>query len=85
MPNYLSRQGPCIEVADVNKDGLEDFFIGGAKDQPGQLFLQNKNNTFSLKTTAAFAKDAAAEDVAAAFFDADNDGDPDLYVASGGF
>lgn len=85
LPNYLSRQGPCIAVADVNKDGLEDFFMGGAKDQPGQLFLQNKNNTFSLKPTAAFAKDAAAEDVAAAFFDADNDGDPDLYVASGGF
>ena len=41
LPNYLSRQGPCIEVADINKDGLEDFFIGGAKDQPSQIFIQN--------------------------------------------
>jgi enediyne biosynthesis protein E4 len=85
LPNYLSRQGPCIEVADVNKDGLEDFFMGGSKGQPGQLFLQNKNNTFSSKPSPAFAKDASSEDVAATFFDADNDGDTDLYVASGGF
>ena len=85
LPNYLSRQGPCIEVADVNKDGLEDFFVGGAKGQAGQLFLQNKNHSFTLKPTAAFVKDAASEDVAATFFDADNDGDLDLYVASGGF
>ncbi len=85
LPNYLSRQGPCIEVADVNRDGLEDFFIGGAKGEAAQLFLQNKNNSFSLKPTPAFLKDAASEDVAATFFDADNDGDQDLYVASGGF
>ncbi len=85
LPNYLSRQGPCIEVADINKDGLEDFFIGGAKDKTAQLFIQNKNNTFSLKSSPAFAKDAASEDVAAVFFDADNDGDADLYAASGGF
>ncbi|HRI21654.1 MAG TPA: CRTAC1 family protein, partial [Panacibacter sp.] len=43
LPNYLSREGPCIEAADVNKDGLEDFFMGGAKDQPSQLFIQNSN------------------------------------------
>jgi len=84
LPNYLSRQGPCIVVGDVNKDGLEDFFMGGAKGQPGQLFLQNKNNTFSLKPVPAFIKDAASEDVSASFFDADNDGDLDLYVAGGG-
>lgn len=84
LPNYLSRQGPCIELADVNNDGLEDFFIGGARQQAAQLYLQNKNGGFSLKPSPAFAKDAAAEDVAAAFFDADSDGDIDLYVASGG-
>ncbi len=85
LPNYLSRQGPCIEVADVNKDGLEDFFIGGAKDQPSQIFIQNSNNTFTAKSEPALAKDAASEDVAAVFFDADNDGDEDLYVAGGGY
>ena len=85
LPNYLSRQGPCIEVADINKDGLEDFFMGGAKDQPSQIFIQNANGTFTLKSEPGFLKDAAGEDVAAVFFDADNDGDKDLYVAAGGY
>jgi hypothetical protein len=85
LPNYLSRQGPCIAVSDVNRDGLEDFFMGGAKDHPGQLFLQKKNHDFIAKTVPAFAADAASEDVSAVFFDADGDGDADLYVASGGY
>lgn len=85
LPNYLSRQGPCIEVADINKDGLEDFFISGAKDQPSQIFIQNSNGTFTAKSETALNKDAASEDIAAIFFDADNDGNKDLYVASGGY
>lgn len=85
LPNYLSHQGPGIEVADVNKDGLDDIFMGGAKDQPSQLFLQNKNNTFLQKAIPDFAKNVASEDVASTFFDADADGDQDLYVASGGY
>ena len=85
LPNYLSRQGPCIEVADVNKDGLEDFFIGGAKDQPSQIFIQNTDGTFTAKPAPAITKDAKSEDVAATFFDADNDGDKDLCVAAGGY
>ncbi|MBZ5855599.1 CRTAC1 family protein [Flavihumibacter profundi] len=85
LPNYLSRQGPCVEVADVNKDGLEDFYMGGAKGFPAQLFLQNTDHSFKLKPISDFVKDAASEDVAAAFFDADGDGDADLYVASGGY
>ena len=85
LPNYLSRQGPCIQVADVNKDGLEDFFIGGAKDQASQIFIQNINGTFSVKAEPSFLADAKSEDVAAVFFDADNDGDTDLYVAAGGY
>jgi hypothetical protein len=85
LPNYYSRQGPSIEVADINKDGLEDFFMSGAKGQPSQIFIQNNNGTFINKSEPALAKDAASEDVAATFFDADNDGDNDLYVASGGY
>jgi enediyne biosynthesis protein E4 len=85
LPNYLSRQGPCIEVADVNNDGLEDFFISGAKNQPSQIFIQNKNGTFTNKSEPDLVKDAGSEDVAAVFFDADNDGDKDLYVVSGGY
>ena len=85
LPNYLSRQGPCIEVADINKDGLEDFFMGGAKGQASQIFIQNTNGTFTVKPEPALLKDAKSEDVAAVFFDADNDGDKDLYVAGGGY
>jgi len=85
LPNYLSRQGPCLEVADINKDGLKDFFMGGAKDQASQIFIQNTNGTFTGKPEPALLKDAKSEDVAAAFFDADNDNDKDLYVASGGY
>jgi len=85
LPNYLSRQGPCIEVADINKDGLEDFFIGGAKGKPSQIFIQSNNGAFSRKPEAALLKDSVSEDVAASFFDADNDGDMDLYVGSGGY
>src|SRR4029078_4168057 len=80
-----SRQGPCIEVADINKDGLEDFFMGGAKDHASQIFIQNTNGTFTVKPEPEIMKDAKSEDVAAAFFDADNDGDKDLYVAGGGY
>jgi enediyne biosynthesis protein E4 len=85
MPNFLSRQGPTIAVADVNKDGLEDFFMGGAKGETSKLFVQNSNNTFSVKVNTDFLKDVTSEDVASSFFDADNDGDQDLYVASGGY
>ena len=85
LPNYLSRQGPCLEVADINKDGLEDFFMGGAKGQASQIFIQNTNGTFTVQSEPGISKDAKSEDVAAAFFDADNDGDKDLYVASGGY
>jgi hypothetical protein len=83
--NYLSRQGPCMAKADVNKDGREDLFIGGAKGQPGQLFIQLANGKFTAASQPALTRDALFEDVAAEFFDADKDGDMDLYVASGGF
>ncbi len=83
--NYLSRQGPCITKADVNKDGREDIFIGGAKGQAGELFIQLPDGRFANKPEASFAIDAISEDVAAEFFDADGDGDMDLYVASGGY
>src|SRR4030095_15376543 len=85
LPNYLSRQGPCLEVADINNDGLEDFFMGGAKDQASQIFIQKENETFTVKSEPGILKDAKSEDVGAVFFDADNDGDKDLYVASGGY
>lgn len=85
MPNFLSRQGPCIAVGDINKDGLDDMFFGGAKGMLSAIYLQNETGGFVLKQEPAFAADLQSEDVAATFFDADGDGDVDLYVASGGY
>lgn len=79
-----STEGPGLAAADVNGDGLQDFFAGGAKDRPGALWLQRPDGSFHAGNNAVFEKDKASEDIDALFFDADGDGHPDLYVASGG-
>ncbi len=82
--HMLSTQGPKLATGDVNGDGRTDFYIGGAKDQAGKLFVQQPNGTFKSMNDAVFEKDKTSEDTDALFFDADGDGDLDLYVASGG-
>ncbi|UBM57750.1 VCBS repeat-containing protein [Marinilongibacter aquaticus] len=84
MPFKLSIEGPKIAVADVNGDGLDDFFVCGAKYQSGMLYLQKSKGSFEPNNVDLFANDAASEDVYALFFDADGDNDLDLYVVSGG-
>jgi hypothetical protein len=80
----MSTEGPKIAVGDVNRDGRDDFYVGGAKDSPGKLFVQAPGGTFRSTNEALFLSDAVCEDQEALFFDADRDGDQDLYVCSGG-
>jgi hypothetical protein len=84
LPHKLSNPGPDIAACDVNNDQIEDFYIGNASKSPGRMFIQNKNGTFKIKA-GPWEKDSLFEDTGTLFFDADNDGDPDLYVASGGY
>ena len=84
IPHFVSTDGPAFAAADVNGDGLDDLYLGGAKHQPGVIFLQNRQGGFATPDNTVFAKDNRSEDVDAAFFDADGDGDSDLYVVSGG-
>ena len=84
MPKLVSTEGPNLAVADVNGDGLDDIFIGGAKGQPGKLLIQQRDGSFASTNDAVFAPDSLSEGVGAVFFDANGDGRPDLYVVSGG-
>ncbi len=84
IPQMFSTFGPKIAKGDVNGDGLEDLYIGGAKDSAGKLFIQQKNGTFLSTNQSLFEVDKVSEDTDALFFDADGDRDLDLYVVSGG-
>jgi hypothetical protein len=84
IPKLLSTEGPFMAVADLNGDGLDDAFIGGAKDQPGVLLIQRADGRFVATNQALLAQDRISEDLGAAFFDANGDRHPDLYVVSGG-
>jgi hypothetical protein len=81
IPHMYSREGPGIAVGDVNGDGLEDFFVGGSTGYAGALFIQRENGRFSSRPLTG---NRNFEDMGALFFDADADGDDDLYVVSGG-
>ena len=84
VTHLLSTEGPALAVADVNGDGLDDMYAGGAKWQAGKLLLQQRDGSFRSASERVFAADSLSEDVDAAFFDANGDGRPDLYVASAG-
>lgn len=78
-----STEGPKVSMADINKDGRKDLFIGGSKGNPATLFLGTQDKPVQ-KITNDFDKNSGSEDMGSLFFDADDDGDLDLYVCSGG-
>ena len=82
LPHMHSKNGPGIAVADVNGDGLEDFYVGGTINHSGSMFTQQSDGKF--KRGSISQMDSLADDMGILFFDADNDTDVDLYIASGG-
>ncbi len=83
IPVMLSREGPHADTADVNADGLTDIYVCGAAGQAGSLYLQTTSG-YKKQSQLVFEADRAFEDVAVVFFDADKDGDKDLFVGAGG-
>jgi enediyne biosynthesis protein E4 len=82
LPHMHSRNGPGVAVGDVNGDGLEDFFIGGAAGQSGAMFWQNAQGKFDRKNIQSM--DSLSDQLGVLLFDMDNDNDLDLYVVNGG-
>jgi hypothetical protein len=85
LPQKQSEKGNAIAVADINNDGLEDFFVGNAKGEKASLYIQQKNGSFKETNQKLFEKDKEFEDTNAEFLDIDNDKDIDLLVTSGGY
>ena len=84
LPHKNSTLGPALAVGDLNNDGREDYIIGGAIAQAAALYVQQENGIFEKVSVPIFEKDKFYEDLGIQIFDADNDGDKDIYIASGG-
>ena len=85
LPQKQSEFSAPLVVGDVNNDGLDDFFVGNAKDAKASLYIQKEDGTFIDSNQDLFDIEKKYEDTDAEFFDVDNDNDLDLYVTSGGY
>ena len=84
QPWKLSDLGPYMAAGDVNSDGRDDVYIGNAFNAPAGLFLQTSDRRFALSSKEVWDADKIYEDAGSLFFDADGDGDQDLFVLNGG-
>lgn len=84
VSKMISREGPAIAIADVDKNGLDDIYIGGSRGDISQLILQNKPGVFVNTEQSFLITTKPYEDTTAIFIDIDSDGDQDLVVGSGG-
>jgi hypothetical protein len=84
IPHMLSTEGPRLAVGDVNGDGLDDFFVGGAAKQPAAVFVQDMKGSMHQTIQPSLWADSLAEDIGVTLFDANGDGSLDLVVAGGG-
>src|SRR6185312_5526503 len=85
LPHKMSQYGPGLAVADVNGDGLEDFYVSGALRSPGELYLQTTGKTFEKAPSQPLTEESKVSEILGVlFFDADGDNDMDLYAVSGG-
>ena len=84
LPRRLNGLGPVLATADVNGDKLTDLFVTGTAGQSGELFLAQKDGTFSPAPEQPWSAAAEADDVGATFLDVNGDGHPDLYISAGG-
>jgi len=82
--HMVSNEGPRMAVGDINNDGNDDVIIGGSKGKPAEMFLQEKDEQFRNIHSSIFDLDSISEDTDCLLFDADNDGDLDLFISSGG-
>jgi len=87
LPHKFSQFGPALAVGDVNGDGLDDIFVGGASQYKGRFLLQNTTGKFEVKDflPGLEGKEKLSEDMGVLLFDAEKDGDLDLYVVSGSY
>ena len=86
LPHKLSQYGPCLAVGDIDNNGYDDFFVGGAAGNQGVFYMQNSTGKFTLdKSIFVDENYKEEEDMGAILFDANGDGYLDLYVASGSY
>ena len=85
LPHKLTQYGPSVAVGDLNGDGLDDVIFGGGSPLFASIYLQKTDGGFSSAKPLAESKEIKYQDDAGlSLFDADGDGDLDLFVASGG-